>query len=81
VRRRTARALTALADGTLPPQRRELLLRRVTRSSRLSRALAQQVLAIDVVRSLANPAPAGLRAWVERASREALASGRRGGVE
>jgi len=73
VSRRTARALAALADGTLPPHKRKALLRRVARSAKLSRALERQRLAVDAVRSLADPAPARLRAWVERATSEARA--------
>jgi hypothetical protein len=67
VSRRTARAIAALADGTLPVNRREALLRRVSRSAGLSRALEQQLLAVAAVRSLADPAPASLRALVEGA--------------
>jgi hypothetical protein len=68
--RRTERALTMLADGTLPPRRREVLLRKVARSAELSRALDAQRFAIAVVDTRRDPAPPGLRAWVERAMRD-----------
>jgi hypothetical protein len=67
VTRRTARAIAALADGTLPVNRREALLTRVTRSAELSRALEQQLLTVAIVRSLADSAPASLRALVDGA--------------
>jgi hypothetical protein len=75
VTRRTARALTALADGTLPQHRRDALQRRVTRSTELSRALEAQRLALEVVRPRRDLAPPGLRAWVERATRKASEKG------
>jgi hypothetical protein len=82
VRRRTAGELAALADGTLAVQKHAAVMRRVRRSARLSRALEQQRFAVEVVRSLADPAPARLRAWTERASSNAAAvQDREGAVE
>ena len=75
MRRRTARALTALADGTLPPRRRDALRWRVAQSAELSRALEAQRLAREVVRARRDPAPPGLRTWVERATRKASKKG------
>jgi len=66
VRRRTARALAALADGSLPPARRAAVLRRVLASPKLGRALDQQLAAIVAVRAVAKPAPAPLRRSIER---------------
>jgi hypothetical protein len=77
VRRRTARELTALADGTLPPERCESLLRRVSASPKLARALEQQVIAIQAVRRLETSAPAELRERIQRALRKARAAERR----
>lgn len=71
MRRRTARDLTALADGTLPPKRREPLLRRVSTSPRLARSLKQQLIAIEAIRRLDTPAPAELHQRIQRAVREA----------
>jgi aldose 1-epimerase len=65
VRRRTERALTALADGTLARRRSELLLRKVARRADLARALEAQRLAIALVRARQDAAPPGLRAWIE----------------
>jgi len=70
VRPRTARELTAPADGTLPPERRETLLRRIARSPEPARALDEQRLAATVVRGLSVRAPDALRAWVEHTTRE-----------
>lgn len=66
MRRATARALAALADGTLPRPKRAALLRRVARSAKASRALEDQRFAVEVVRSLADPAPARLRELLEQ---------------
>jgi hypothetical protein len=77
VRRRTARELTALADGTLLPNRRTPLLRRVSASPKLARALAQQLLAIEAIRRLDGPAPTELRERIQRATREAEQQRRR----
>jgi hypothetical protein len=71
VTRRTARELTALADGTLPRQRREALLRRVSASPELARALKQQLIAIEAIRRLETPAPTELRNRIQRAVRDA----------
>lgn len=65
-----ARELTALADGNLPPKCREALIRRVSASPDLARALKRQLVAIEAVRRLDNPAPPELheriRAIIER---------------
>ena len=74
MRRRTARELTALADCSLAPERRQALLARIARSAKLARALEEQRFAIAAVRGLTVRAPDGLRAWVERATREASAA-------
>jgi anti-sigma factor RsiW len=74
VRLQTARELTALADGTLPPERREALLRRVSASPKLAHALKQQVIAIEAIRRLDTPAPLELRERIERAIRETCAT-------
>jgi hypothetical protein len=63
--------LTALADGSLQPERREALLRRISRSPKVAQALEAQLFAIDTVRGLETPAPATLRSWVKEATREA----------
>jgi tellurite resistance protein len=74
MRRRTARNLTALADGTLPPKRRERLLRRVSASPKLARALQQQLIAIEAIRRLDAPAPNELHERIQRATRAARAT-------
>lgn len=66
-----ARELTALADGTLPPKRGERLLRRVSRSPKLARALKQQLIAIEAIRRLDTPARTDLHERIQRAVREA----------
>ena len=71
MRRRTARDLSALADGSLPLERREAVLRRVSASPRLARALTQQLIAIEAIRRLDTLAPADLREQIEDAIREA----------
>jgi anti-sigma factor RsiW len=71
VNRRTARELTALADGTLPAERRAAILRKVAGSPILAQALAQQILAVEAVRRLDTPAPAELRDRIHRAIHEA----------
>lgn len=71
MRRRTARDLTALADGSLPQGRRQALLRRVSGSPRLANALQQQLIAIEAIRRLDTPAPTELRDQIEDAIREA----------
>jgi hypothetical protein len=75
VRRRTARELSALADGTLLPKRREPLLRRVSASPKLARALKQQLIAIEAIRRLDTPAPTELRERIQGATREASSNG------
>ncbi|HEY2436984.1 MAG TPA: hypothetical protein VGH93_07370 [Solirubrobacteraceae bacterium] len=74
MRRRTARDLTALADGTLPPKRRVRLLQRVSASPKLARALREQLVALEAIRRLDTPAPAELRERIERAAREPCAT-------
>jgi hypothetical protein len=71
VRRRTARELTALADGTLSPERRDTLLRRVLASPKLARALKQQLVAIEAIRRLETTAPTELRERIQHAIRDA----------
>jgi anti-sigma factor RsiW len=65
------RELTALADGTLTAERRLPLLRKVAASPKLARALAQQILAVELVRSLDTPAPAELRERIRCAIQQA----------
>jgi anti-sigma factor RsiW len=67
------RDLTALADGTLPPKRREPLLRQVATSPKLARALKQQLAAIEAIRRLDTRAPKELHERIHRATREASA--------
>jgi len=80
VRRHSAGELAALADGTLAGHEAAAVMRQVRRSPRLSRALEQQRFAVEVVRSLTDPAPAKLRVWLERACSEASAEQRRQGA-
>lgn len=68
MRRRAERALTALADGTLAPRRRDALLRKLARSPELSRALEAQRFAVAVVRARQDPAPPRLRRWIAAAT-------------
>lgn len=68
------RDLTALADGTLPAKRREPLLRRVSASPKLARALKQQLIAIEAIRRLDTPAPTELQERIQDAAREACAT-------
>ena len=74
MRRRIARDLTALADGTLSPKRRERLLRRVSASPKLARAFKQQLVAIEAIHRLDTPAPTELGERIQRATREACAA-------
>ena len=67
MRRRTARELTALADGNLPPERREALRRRIAKSPKLSRAFERQLIAIKAVRQLVTHAPPDLRKRIQQA--------------
>jgi hypothetical protein len=57
--------LTALADGTLSGRRRRRVEERVAREPQLRAELDRQRLAIDALRSVDLPAPAGLRARIE----------------
>ncbi|HEY2436975.1 MAG TPA: hypothetical protein VGH93_07325 [Solirubrobacteraceae bacterium] len=68
------RDLTALADGTLPPNRREPLLRRVSASPKLARALKEQLVAIEAIRRLDTPAPHELQERIQPVIREACAT-------
>jgi hypothetical protein len=61
--------VAALADGSLPEERRADVERRVAASPELTASLERQRRALDAVREAAGPAPAGLRARLER-SRE-----------
>ncbi len=58
--------LAALADGSLPEERRAEVERRVAASPELSASLGRQRRAVEAVRAAAGPAPAGLRARLER---------------
>jgi hypothetical protein len=78
VRCQIARELTALADGSLPEERREALLRLVSASTTLTRALAQQLVAIEAVRRLDTRAPTELRRRIQRATRNACTAERGG---
>ena len=78
--------LAALADGTLPEERRESLLARVGESPELARELEDQRRAVALVRSLDRvEAPTLLRRSIELASTGDLATaageGRPGGVD
>lgn len=57
--------LVALADGSLPPERRAAVLAQVRRSPTLARALADQQRVVALVRSARVRAPAGLRRKVQ----------------
>jgi hypothetical protein len=76
VRYRTARDLTALADGTLTGDRRITLLRKVAASPDLAQAFAQQVLAVHAVRRFDTPAPMELRQQIQRNVHQASAQSR-----
>ncbi|MGN6171019.1 MAG: hypothetical protein ACTHQQ_23030 [Solirubrobacteraceae bacterium] len=71
MRRRTARDLCALADGTLRGDRRDALLGRVSSSPRLARALKSQLIAVEAVRRLDTHAPTALRQRIQLAIDEA----------
>jgi hypothetical protein len=58
--------VAALADGSLPEERRAEVERRVAASAELTELLARQRRALDAVRSASGPAPARLRARLER---------------
>jgi anti-sigma-K factor RskA len=72
--------LAALADGTLPPERRATVEARVAASAELAELLAEQERAVALIRAAAAEieAPAALRARVEaqRPERRAAASRR-----
>ena len=53
--------LAALADGSLPPERRDALERRVAASPRLQALLRAQREALEAIRALDDPAPHRLR--------------------
>jgi hypothetical protein len=62
--------LAALADGTLPPERREPLEARIAESPDLQEALDRQRRALAATRGIADePVPAGLQTEVERRAR------------
>jgi anti-sigma factor RsiW len=61
--------LTALADGTLAPERREALLRLISASPQLAWELELQMTAIKALRGLVS-APPELRERIERLIRE-----------
>jgi hypothetical protein len=63
--------LTALADGTLAPERRVVILREVAASPNLAQALAEQMLAVEAVRWLDTRAPTELRKRIQRSIHEA----------
>jgi hypothetical protein len=69
--------VAALADGSLPPERRAEVEARVASSPALAGLLERQRLALRAVRGAAGPAPAGLRARIE-AARPGAARVRRG---
>jgi hypothetical protein len=57
--------VTALADGSLPAERRAEVEHRVAASPRLRDLLRAQQAAVNAVRQAAGPAPAGFRARIE----------------
>jgi hypothetical protein len=67
------RELAALADGSLPAERRAALEERIAESPRLQALLADQQCAIAAIRAHQEPAPPALRAAVA----DALVRGRR----
>jgi anti-sigma factor RsiW len=62
---REAAEIAALADGSLPPERRAALERRIAASPQLRVALDEQMRAIQAVRSVDVGVPARLRAAVQ----------------
>ena len=62
--------LAALADGSLPAERRRALEDEISRSPKLSALLAEQQLATSLVRGLDVTAPPALRAHVNGLTRE-----------
>ena len=71
MRRRLARHLCALADGTLRGEQRDALLGRMSGSPELTRALNQQLIAVKAIRRLDTPAPTELRERIQRTIRTA----------
>jgi hypothetical protein len=69
--------LTALADDTLSGRRRRRLEARVARDPELRAELERQRLAVAALRSVALPAPAGLRARIEAEREDARGPARR----
>ena len=63
--------VAALADGSLPPDRRSEVEYLVAASPRLRELLRAQQASVTAVRRAAGPAPAGLRAWIEAERRRA----------
>lgn len=61
--------LAALADGSLPPERREALEQRVAASPRLQALLSQQREALEAVRALEDRAPQHVRESIAGARR------------
>ena len=59
--------LTALADGTLPTERRRVMLQQVSASPKLARAFKQQRVAIEAIRRLETPASTELHERIRRA--------------
>jgi hypothetical protein len=74
MRRSTEFELTALADGSLAPERRERALDRVRASAELQTALAEQRRAVELIAAVDVRAPASLHSTVEAM----LAPARRG---
>src|SRR6266508_3429750 len=73
-REREAADLAALADGTLPPERRREVEERVAGSPRLQLLLLEQRAALEAIRARAERAPQRLHDALERLPR---ARGRR----
>jgi hypothetical protein len=73
------RELAALADGSLPPERREQVLAKVRRSRELQGALAEQRSAVEMIESAQVRAPASLRRRVEETLSSARPSPAAGG--
>jgi anti-sigma factor RsiW len=75
--RPTERELAALADGSLPPERRAELERLVAASPKLQALLAEQRKAVAAIGRRDDPAPARLHARVEALRRKGFAPARR----
>ena len=63
--------LTALADGTLPAERRIAILQQVSTSPKLARALNHQRAVIEAIRRHETPAPPELHERIRRTVQEA----------